>query len=162
MAKANPANLLKLAHADAEKQIEEIKAALSKKSNALLSEVKKELADSFSASLEIFNSIPVEHRKDVLAEPAFDLVLAALGLQPKTEKKSSTKATRTPKAEMTELSVLAFIGKGQKTKGELYDHFSGGNKKVAAFLDTLVKKEKKLTEIEIKGKGKPATGYKTV
>jgi len=160
MAKANPANLLALAQKEYDKQKAELDAALAKKTSELLLDVKKELAEQFGDALTIFNSIPLEQRKTVLTEPAFEMVLTGLGLQIKSEKPAGkARGTRTPRVELTEENVLRFIGEESKTKSECTKYFAGGNVKVVELLDSLVK-AKKLTTFKFKGKGKPADAYK--
>ena len=157
MAKPNPANLLALEQKKAQQQIEDIQRALADKTNALLLDIKKELASKLSEALEVFSTIPVEARKGVLGEPAFDLILNSLGLQTIQEEKAKKRSSRVPRAELSDEAIIKFIGKEHKKTGEIVAHFAGG-KKVNEALARLVESGHLKVE-KIIGKGKPASGY---
>jgi len=159
MAKPNPANLLALAQKEYEKQKAQLEADLIRKTNELLLDVKKELAEKLSDALTVYNSIPVDARKGVFSEPPIEDVLKSLGLEVKTDKPAKAKGTRASRTPLSDEGILKFIGEESKTKSELCKEFSGGNPKVIEALNALVK-AKKLATFEHKGKGPPSTAYK--
>ncbi len=120
--KVNPANLLALAVKEADEKKADIDKALTKRVEKLILDVKKELEAALNDASKIYNSIPIEHRNLVWAEPAYEVVLHSLGLQVKESKPRKPRKPRS-NSTITDEEVLKFIGDEEKTTGGIQSNF---------------------------------------
>lgn len=122
----------------------------------LLGKISTETTELLKKLVHSFGKLPDDAQKIFFKSDDGKAALKSFGL-----KGGDGGTPRTARTELTEEKILAFIGKEEKKKSELYEEFSGGNKVVSAKLDELVK-GKKLFVTERKGKGKPSMCYRVV
>src|ERR1039457_4261507 len=134
--KSNPANLIALAQKEYDQQKAELDAKLAKKNAELLKQVKNDLSNAFGEVLNIYNVIPTEHRKEVLKEPAFELVLNSLGLEVILDKVKKARKPRTTAAKVSDDEIIAYLGE-EKLTGDVQKKFGLSAVTIGSRLKTL-------------------------
>lgn len=141
-----------------ENRLAALKKEYQDKYKAELDNVAKDIEALLDSVCEILDSVEANDRPKVLEGTKIRRAARALGIVLGEPLPEATE--RVSRAELSEEAVKALIGGGTKTKSELSAHFKGGNKKVVAFLDELVKANKLQVTITKSKKGKDLFNYK--
>ena len=92
------------------------------------------LSDKLGDVKKAFDAMPLESRKGIFNQPAFELILNSLGLQsiPNEPVKTTKKKNRTP---LSVDEIAKFIGEEEKTIKDISEKFEKGGQTVKLFLD---------------------------